>query len=1211
MKKTPNIIDTYYKSLGTKIFRDTTALPFADGGPLNDRNIHGDLLPSVYASALGRYYGNGGKFLTAGGEYHRIYKNPEGDIMVNHPQEDKGKWDTINLTEKADANTITEGVKATKQWHADNPNVYGSGGQMKPDYSLPEDSFQQGGRGLKNSVYASSMGQYPAPYAEGGPLNGDPGPKPKFKPQPKPLVITDPKEYAYRKAAYDDSLWLYQNNLRTPALMQPYKSKYKKNDSWLEKLAKWSVDEKVINRKNLTLTPQQFNQGLKTTWYQSGIGRLIDPVGDGKSQNLNKLYTTNEADKHTYSPVYDAYYGIGKSKNQKTGYYLTDYRDLPNNEPINYLGNIMRSKNNTGESGQSISHFEPRYKKPVQPVVFQELSKPIKKSYPPIIKKPVTYINPPVEEIIPTEQPQPPIQDNYPPPPVEGFPPGPPPPPPFNGVEPFIQGDPIPEYATPDPGAEFVPDTERYIDWNGNSIGFNGVRFRKPGHGGDLIKKGSRHYLHYPSIETRHSADIVPEDTEEFAQGGTMNQYPDGGPIYTYAKRPGSYYQKDENGQWLISNKGTGGQYVPVDDPSGQRAAALNKGAVVYNQPVQEGVKPAPLQFTGNINQPVEPAYNPLYTNPNAQYSETTQQVASKMVPQTKQGRQDLEFVKQNNANRKADVETFLTTQGNTPEEAAQIVGSYGSNWTDLESKYANDIQNMNQTAATISQGGNPYSMQEFVPREAQSIGGKVEDMMFNPFTTAGYALRGQAIPDYMGEKIDNGTLGYYANGQFVQGRNMLDNVTDIATPIGWAHSGKNIAERATNDKSGDFWTEENAWDALNVLPGLGFAKAAKVARGVEAANSTTGLARLGNNVVDLAERAQLTRTKPQIIESAIDAGSIAREPFYAPQRPSLLNPSNSKFYKTEGQIGENTSTGLTNADIQREVDKNLAWINSDEYALRRSANTNESLKQVKKSVDKTIREARNARFDVNSNMLSVDKDVQGVVTPRSLETLFRAPKVEIANYAFNPKGTLAHEVKHLYSPATYRGQSGDGTLHRNWWNPDVATLPANKRGLYANYPSLGGLQLDDAENAYLAAGYEQQVRHLNAREKILGENKLPLDAKLDEDQVRNFVDNWADRMNQRRKSPNDKTIPIEDFDDIWGLEAEKIQKEMLMSKYNTDDLNYLNDLPTNQRLKFMDFYKDRLSKNVTDVLNKAWMTVPALGAGALLNSTDNNKKTQ
>ena len=342
------------------------------------------------------------------------------------------------------------------------------------------------------------------------PNGGDPKPKRKSK----PLVITDPKEYAYRKAAYDDSLWLYQNNLRTPPLMQPYKSKYKKNDSWFDKFNKWSVDEKVINRKNLTLTPQQFNQGLKTTWYQSGIGKFIHPVGDGKSQDLEHLYTTNEADKHTYSPAYDSYYDIGKSKNQKTGYYLTDHRDLPNNEPISYVGNIMRSKNNYGESDQRISHFEPRYKKPVQPVFFKEETKPTKKTYPPVVKKPVTYVNPPVEERIPIEQPQPPVQDNYPPPP--------PPPPPFNGVEPFIQGDPIPEYATPDRDAQWVAQKERYIDWNGNNISYKLPRFRKPGHSGPLVKGSRTHYLRYPSIETRNSADIIPEE-EEFAMGGEYN----------------------------------------------------------------------------------------------------------------------------------------------------------------------------------------------------------------------------------------------------------------------------------------------------------------------------------------------------------------------------------------------------------------------------------------------------------------------------------------------------------------------------------------------------------------------------------------------------------------------------------------------------------------------------------------------------------------
>jgi hypothetical protein len=184
MKKTPNILPTYYKSLGTKIFRDTTALPFADGGPLNDRNIKGDLLPSVYASALGRYYSNGGKFLTAGGEFHKIYKNPEGDIIVNHPKEDKGKWDTINLTEKSGANTISEGVDATKQWHAENPNSYANGGMLK----RADGSYSK--RGLWDNIRANAgSGKEPTKdmlaqerkinnnYAEGGQLGpGDCGP---------------------------------------------------------------------------------------------------------------------------------------------------------------------------------------------------------------------------------------------------------------------------------------------------------------------------------------------------------------------------------------------------------------------------------------------------------------------------------------------------------------------------------------------------------------------------------------------------------------------------------------------------------------------------------------------------------------------------------------------------------------------------------------------------------------------------------------------------------------------------------------------------------------------------------------------------------------------------------------------------------------------------------------------------------------------------
>lgn len=73
---------------------------------------------------------SGGKVkVTAGGEKHVVYKaaknytkGTKGDIMVNHPTKDKGKWDTINLTRIGRAKTVKQGVASTKKWHRDNPD---------------------------------------------------------------------------------------------------------------------------------------------------------------------------------------------------------------------------------------------------------------------------------------------------------------------------------------------------------------------------------------------------------------------------------------------------------------------------------------------------------------------------------------------------------------------------------------------------------------------------------------------------------------------------------------------------------------------------------------------------------------------------------------------------------------------------------------------------------------------------------------------------------------------------------------------------------------------------------------------------------------------------------------------------------------------------------------------------------------------------------
>jgi hypothetical protein len=89
-------------------------------------------------------------------------------------------------------------------------------------------------------------------------------------------------------------------------------------------------------------------------------------------------------------------------------------------------------------------------------------------------------------------------------------------------VMPVYDTDELPMYATPDGGAEWVGNTERYIDWDANKIPYRLPRFRKPGHGGDLIKPGKRRYISIPGIETRYQAEIVPEE-EEYAVGGVAS----------------------------------------------------------------------------------------------------------------------------------------------------------------------------------------------------------------------------------------------------------------------------------------------------------------------------------------------------------------------------------------------------------------------------------------------------------------------------------------------------------------------------------------------------------------------------------------------------------------------------------------------------------------------------------------------------------------
>ena len=73
---------------------------------------------------------SGGTVVKVGGQTHKVFKKKvdkgigdKGDIVVDHTAgPSAGKWDKINLTNKAKAKTVKQGVASVKKWHRENPN---------------------------------------------------------------------------------------------------------------------------------------------------------------------------------------------------------------------------------------------------------------------------------------------------------------------------------------------------------------------------------------------------------------------------------------------------------------------------------------------------------------------------------------------------------------------------------------------------------------------------------------------------------------------------------------------------------------------------------------------------------------------------------------------------------------------------------------------------------------------------------------------------------------------------------------------------------------------------------------------------------------------------------------------------------------------------------------------------------------------------------
>jgi len=122
-----------------------------------DANFDSNKNYQVNAGLKYNFQDGGEVNFTYAGENHRVYekvsptgngKGIEGHIMVNHPTENKKRWDTIDLTKitNGKVKTVLQGVASTKKWHKENPE-YANGGRIS-NWEIIEDmpKFQKGGQ---------------------------------------------------------------------------------------------------------------------------------------------------------------------------------------------------------------------------------------------------------------------------------------------------------------------------------------------------------------------------------------------------------------------------------------------------------------------------------------------------------------------------------------------------------------------------------------------------------------------------------------------------------------------------------------------------------------------------------------------------------------------------------------------------------------------------------------------------------------------------------------------------------------------------------------------------------------------------------------------------------------------------------------------------------------------------------------------------------
>ena len=196
------------------------------------------------------------------------------------------------------------------------------------------------------------------------------------------------------------------------------------------------------------------------------------------------------------------------------------------------------------------------------------------------------------------------------------------------------------------------------------------------------------------------------------------------------------------------------------------------------------------------------------------------------------------------------------------------------------------------------------------------------------------------------------------------------------------------------------------------------------------------------------------------------DYGRIKSRPLPGLDEASVEGASK----QSSNKVGKITGlrSGITADDVNNLIDKNINYIESDEYLQRRMATTGESKEQVLKDVSKYKDRLKNTTINLSAS------GEGGLMDPLNIPYLTNK-KIKVGKGITDKEevlGVLDHEIKHMLSPAS----------EFPLFSPN--TTSGDRLGKYFNYPELE-INSPVGKYDYFRDPMEQQVRMLKLNEKI------------------------------------------------------------------------------------------------------------------------------